>query len=56
MWVTPAVGKAVTVGGLVSQIIVPANPGVVRLGLGKLFTVIVTEFDWTEQPFFVILT
>ena len=40
----------------VSQIIVPANPGVVRLGSGKLFTVNVTGFDSTAHPFFVIFT
>ena len=56
MWVTPAVGIAVTDGGEVSHIIDPAKPGVVKLGSGKLFTVIVTEFDCTSQPFFVILT
>ena len=51
MWVTPPAGIAVTVGGDVSQIIVPANPGVVRLGSGKLFTVIVMGFDSTAHPF-----
>ena len=56
MWVTPPAGIAVTVGGEVSQIIVPANAGVVRLGSGKLFTVIVTGFDSTAHPSFVILT
>ena len=45
-----------TDGGEVSHIIDPAKPGVVRLGSGKLFTVTVTEFDWTSHPSLVILT
>ena len=45
-----------TVGGEVSHIIDPARPGVVRLGSGKLFTVTVTDFDWTSHPSFLILT
>ena len=43
-------------GGEVSQIIVPAKPSVVRLGSGRLLTVIVTEFDCTSQPSLVIFT